>query len=338
MNDLSNAGVKLVSGEMLPNWKAEAPIVLDTIRQHHHQAPYRDVTPFAAPSGTYALRRDLIARAPGFAAFIEELVEQFDNSCGIFVPELGLQHLDVDSRALIAYAVGLCIGVPTATDQYQIIWDVKPRQKEAGYFSTFSETDLEAAFHTDTQYYPSPEEAFILYTMEPARCGGGMSQVCDARGLRAQLEKEAPWAAKVLTEQPLPFRVPTAFMTTKVPGAVQATIAPVLGDSPFIRYRRDTLADGLMHFPEYGTADVHRALDKFEEVLADCAYTAEFFMPRDSLILLNNHHALHARTAFQDHERHLLRIRLRCGEPVLSTEGRHELVTRVPGEHAHATA
>jgi alpha-ketoglutarate-dependent taurine dioxygenase len=85
----------------------------------------------------------------------------------------------------------------------------------------------------------------------------------------------------------------------------------VFGKEPFIRYRRDTLEDGLQHFPVYGHADARRALEAFEEQLTQCEYAAEFFMPGDSLILLDNHHALHARTSFQDRARHLLRIRLR---------------------------
>jgi len=56
-------------------------------------------------------------------------------------------------------------GNPTATDQKQVIWDVKARQRDSAYFSTFSETDGEAAYHTDTQYFPEPEPIFLLYCM-----------------------------------------------------------------------------------------------------------------------------------------------------------------------------
>jgi len=233
----------------------------------------------------------------------------------VLVPNLGLQQFNVSDRATLAYAVALCVGNPTATDKRQVIWDVRAQKRDSTYFSTFSETDGEAAFHTDTQYYPAPEPHFVLYCMEPARCGGGYSSVLDASALRRDIERTDPWLAKVLSDKKFPFRVPTAFITGDNPNAVEATLAPVFSDTPMIRYRRDTLAAGLKYFPEYGDADVHRALDAFEVHLAKCPHQAEFFMPKDSLVLIDNHRSLHARTSFQDHERHLLRIRMHDSLP-----------------------
>jgi alpha-ketoglutarate-dependent taurine dioxygenase len=323
----------------LPQWSSEAAAVLNVLRGFHNGAAYQAVGPLPSQAATEALRRALLQCAPSFAGFVDELQRRLRGKCGIFIPRLGLGELPVDDRAMLVYAIGLCVGEPTATDTRQVIWDVQARRQEAGYYSTFSETDLEAAFHSDTQYYPMPEQAFILYTMEEARCGGGWSQVCDARALRLDLERHDRWVSDALTTCLLPFRVPSAFMTTKVPGMIQATIAPVLGETPYIRYRFDTLDDGLKHFPEYGTADALRAIDVFEERLAACEHSAEFFMSRDSLMLLDNHHALHARTGFTDHARHLLRIRLRV--PSLATSSTtpvqaYEMVTRHQSRRAAA--
>ena len=58
-----------------------------------------------------------------------------------------------------------------------------PRRTDTGYFATFSEHDREAAFHTDTQYYPIPERWFALYVMAPAQCGGGLSVMCDGEAV-----------------------------------------------------------------------------------------------------------------------------------------------------------
>ena len=336
MDSLKRAGIA-VPGMAVPRWKAEGGSILDVIRDHHGgETRYPLVRPSPSAAATAALRKDIRQVAPSFAAFVDQLGQAQEGHCGVFIAQLGLDALDTNSRAMLAYAVGICMGEPTATDMHRVIWDVKPRHTEAGYFSTFSETDQEAAYHTDTQYYPEPEDAFFLYTIEAARCGGGWSQACDARALRADLERSAAWVSDVLANKPLPFRVPTAFMTTNEPGAVQATIAPVFGDRPFVRYRRDTLEDGLRHFPEYGDADVYRALDEFEERLSTCRYAAEFFMPRDSLLLIDNHRALHARTRFYDQARHLLRIRIH--KESVRSAAPYELVTRTQARRAMAAA
>lgn len=328
MNSLGKAGVGVME-QGLPRWSSEAASILNVLRAFNANA-YQDVGPLASLAETQKLRQAVLQSAPSFADFVGELQRQLSDSCGVFLPRLGLGELATDDRAMLAYAIGLCLGEPTATDTKQVIWDVKARKLEAGYYSTFSETDQEAAFHSDTQYFPMPEQAFILYTMEEARCGGGWSQVCDARAMRLDLERSDRWASDALASCLLPFRVPDAFMTTKVPGMVQATLAPVLGHTPYIRYRRDTLVDGLSHFPEYGSADALRALDVFEERLAACEHSASFFMNRDSMMLLDNHHALHARTGFTDHTRHLLRIRLRVEGLAASTKPApaYEMVAR----------
>jgi hypothetical protein len=58
-------------------------------------------------------------------------------------------------------------------------------------------------------------------------------------------------------------------------------------------------------------------------------HSASFFMPRDALVVMNNHEGLHARTAFQDPDRHLLRIRLQWEDAAKHTE-RYRIVTRTP--------
>lgn len=311
MNQLSQAGVVVLGEDACKSWLPAASELLEVIDELHQAdgANYAGIGPrnTAAWETQQAALFDV---APGLQEFAEGLKQKLKTATAVLLPHVGIEGFSVNERAKLAYALAASIDNPTATDKRQVVWDVLARKRDSTYFSTFSETDGEAAYHTDTQYYPEPEPSFVLYCMEPARCGGGYSSVLDARALREDIERTSPRLAQVLSTKLLPFRVPSAFVTTGDPNTVEATLAPVFSDNPMIRYRRDTLAAGLKYFPEYGDADVHRALDEFEQLLTKCPHQIEFFMPRDSLVFIDNHRALHARTSFQDHQRHLLRIRM----------------------------
>ena len=311
MEDLSIGGVAVLSHEMTNAWSRDVDAILEVLLANHsNQADYKLIGPVRSLQSMTAMRTQLLAASPFLGDLTDALRRQLAEAVAVYIPSLGLEKYDVNTRSLVAYAIAACMGNPTATDHKRVIWDVKVANRGSTYFSTFSETDLEAGFHTDTQYYPDPEPIFLLYCITPARCYGGLSSICDGRALRRDIEKNDPWIFDILSHALLPFRVPSAFVTTGNADTIEATLAPVFAQTPLIRYRRDTLAEGLEHFPEYGNADVRRALGAFEDRLQDCPHQVEFFMPADSMVVVDNHRALHARTAFQDTERHLLRIRL----------------------------
>lgn len=330
MSRQSNAGIVTLEGDAVPSWGEDAGRILDVLAGYHPgDLQYKDITPLSDELNQ-VMRQDLLSVSPRLTDFVGRLLVATTHSCGVVVPSLGLKHLNQNTRSLMAYALGVCLGNPTATDrrQRQVIWDVKPRARDSGYFSTFSETDREAEFHTDTQYYPMPERHFLLYSIESAKCGGGLSKILDARALRAELDlPEHRWLTKILTEALLPFRVPSAFVTVDEPDVVQATLAPVLSDRPYIRYRRDTLLEGWKQFPEYADPEVIRAIETFDAMLLNCRYQDEFFLKSDGLMLVDNHHSLHARSAFEDQTRHLLRIRVR-GPVSEEASATHKLISR----------
>lgn len=330
MDALSRAGVVTVGAGSIRTWDGEAAKILHVLRCHQFgHTDYRYVTPAPNAADLISMRTDLLAVSSVLRDLSLLVKQRMEGSCAVFIPHLGLAKFDTNTRAMLTYALGICLGDPTATDKSRVIWDVKARKTNSTYFSTFSETDQEAAYHSDAQYFAAPEHQFLLYCMEPASCGGGLSSVCDARALRADIERTERWVSEILSDRMLPFRVPTAFLTVPDQDVVQATLAPVFSNKPLIRYRADTLTAGLLHFPEYADADAHRALDAFAAQLASSPHMAQFYMPRDSLVIMNNHLALHARTAFQDPDRHLLRIRLRWEDAGLHTN-RYRMVTRVP--------
>ena len=328
MEDLSCGGVVTLEAPAGHAWKEDVVGILEVLGAYHPgKADYGLVKPLASRANLLEVRKHLHAASPRLQEFSEKVRQQLVQSVAAYIPSLGFETFDVNTRALLTYALSVCMGNPTATDTKRVIWDVKAAQRGSTYFSTFSETDREAAFHTDTQYYPDPEPLFFLYCMRPARCFGGMSSICDARALRSDIEKSDRWIADVLSHTPLPFRVPSAFVTSGDPDEIEATLAPVFAATPYIRYRKDTLAEGLEHFPEYGSKDVRRALEAFEERLEVCPHMVEFFMPVDGLVVVDNHRALHARTSFQDSERHLLRIRVNEDNPI-AQKPQHRMVSR----------
>lgn len=328
MNNLSRAGIVAFDSDVSKVLRPSGRALLDAVAEYHGKpAEYRHIGPLATHGQALELRKSLFAAAPGLEDLSSKLQETLKGACAVFIPKLGLDGFSTSDRAILAYALAVSVGNPTATDKKQVIWDVLARKRDSTYFSTFSETDAEAAYHTDTQYYPAPEPSFMLYVMEAARCGGGFSSVLDARALRADIEKNLPWVAEVLSDRALPFRVPSAFVTGGDPDTVEATLAPIFAPEPLIRYRRDTLTQGLLYFPEHADAAAHQALDAFELELKRCQHQADFFMPSDSMVFLDNHRCLHARTAFQDHNRHLLRIRMR-NEALVHTTSNFPLVKK----------
>lgn len=338
--DFERAGVAVVAPYLVPRWPSEIEAILGTLDSYHrHAARYQLIAGLSSREAAATLKDDLRSVAPSLADFADHVHAHVAASgCAAYVPELGLGGFDPEQRARLLYALCACIDEPSPTNAQggQVVWDVAKRQTDAGYFATFSEHDSEAAFHTDTQYYPIPERWFALYVMSPAQCGGGLSVVCDGEAVRDGLgQPVSRWALQLLENRPLPFRVPSAFVTDQRPGVVQATVAPVFSKFPGVRYRRDTLVDGWAHFPEYHDTDAERAIAKLEEELARTPHAIRFGMPRDSLLLADNHRALHARTAFSDPRRHLLRIRMRGDERVgqapfqlISRETREALATR----------
>lgn len=320
ITELNQIGVPAVSALHLPHWEKELRNIVHILKVYHPYATrYFEIQPIENDS---SIRDDLRSMAPGLAEF-SDLLEHHMHSgaCGVYIPMLGLDKYDLDTRSLLVYALGLCIGSPTQTDQVQrrVIWDVKPRSTAKEYFPTFSETNQEATFHTDTQYYPHPEKYFFLYVQKPAACLGGSSQLCDARMLRSWLlQTDRGWIIDKLSRTLLPFRIPTAFSTMSDPKGIQATIAPIFSDEPFIRYRRDTLLEGIAHFPAYCNAEMTAAIEEFDKALQLFPVKANIFMPRDSLMFVNNHIALHARTSFTDRSRHLQRIRLHEREKIFN--------------------
>jgi alpha-ketoglutarate-dependent taurine dioxygenase len=209
---------------------------------------------------------------------------------------------------LAVTAIGCWFGTPTRTapSSPAVAWPITPDHRTTRV--TFSQTSSEAALHTDTQYFPVPEQLFLLACMHADRPGRGTNQLVDGRRALRTLHAQNPDAAAAL-KQPFPFRVPTIFTCDQLDTTVEVTWAPIDGD-PVFRYRHDTITDAL------GLPGVHvsgpqmHALHALQQQLAGEPATEQHLADGD-VLLVDNHRMLHARTAFTDPDRFLYRVRMR---------------------------
>lgn len=239
---------------------------------------------------------------------------------GVVLHKLGLQGLPEARRNAALYALTLMLGYPTSTDQRtrRVAWDVKARPVGSGdsRFTTFSERVGSADMHTDSSFYPMPEEQFVLYVVHAARCGGGQSLIVDGDDIHAALQASAKGRAafETLRTTPVPFRVPAIYAAGDE--QVEVHIAPVFSPArragaPFaLRWRHDSIQKGLAARPDLDTPALRRAVETMNEVVERHAVRFEDHLPDDTLMLIDNYHTLHGRTSYEDEERHLIRIRI----------------------------
>ncbi|MGV7207238.1 TauD/TfdA family dioxygenase [Oxalobacteraceae bacterium A2-2] len=239
---------------------------------------------------------------------------------GVVLSNLGLAGLPEERRNAALYAITLMLGYPTSTDQRtgRVAWDVKARPvtDENARYTTFSERVGSADMHTDSSFYPMPEEQFILYVVECARCDGGHSLLIDGEDIYQCLQASAEGRAAydVLRSTPVPFRVPAVYAAGDA--ALEHLVAPVFGapvrpgERFTLRWRYDSIQKGLALRPDLAAPAVLDALAVMNDVAEHRAARYKEQLPADTLMLADNHRMLHGRTTYEDERRHLIRIRI----------------------------
>lgn len=239
---------------------------------------------------------------------------------GIVLHGLGLADFPEARRNAALYALTLMLGYPTSTDQRtgRVAWNVKARPavgKDAR-FTTFSERIGSADMHTDSSFYPMPEEQFILYVVRAAECDGGHSLLVDGASIHDALQRTAAGRAAyaLLCDTPVPFQVPSVYAASE--DNVEYHVAPVFGaprragERFTLRWRYDAIMKGLAACPSMSTPEVRDALAIMHQVAEADAMRFREQLPTDTLMIADNHHTLHGRTTYTDEHRHLIRIRM----------------------------
>ena len=313
LTSISRIG-KIAFAKAAIDWNTDLDSILEILLKHFDSF---NGNGFYAHPNEVQLRTEL-ARVPALAHFTEGLLGL--RTHGAVIYNLGLAGLPEDRRNAALYAITLMLGYPTSTDQRtgRVAWDVRARPVEEidGRFTTFSERIGSADMHTDSSFYPMPEEQFILYVVNAASCDGGHSLLVDGEDIFEALQRteEGRKAFDLLSTTPVPFRVPAIYAAGD--SNVEVHVAPVFGPSRrpgtrfTMRWRYDSIKKGLDARPDLDTPALRAALALMNEVAEHGAVRFKDQLPTDTLMLADNHHMLHGRTTYTDERRHLIRIRI----------------------------
>jgi alpha-ketoglutarate-dependent taurine dioxygenase len=256
------------------------------------------------------LRLRLMKQFPSLVALRNQFTEAAGRSAHLIrYRSLGVAGMDPDEQAACFAIICLMFGKLLAADKPtgQVVWDVKNREVKSPEYSTFSEGQKEANFHTDTAFYETPVRYFGLYCRHAAGCGGGTNRFCNALALRRLLDNDPDlsWISRKLASQPAVFRVPFAFTRN---GGTETVTAKVFGEEVPIRLRRDSLVKGLELTGDSRTSEILAAVDAFLALAQRPENHIEMSLAEDSAVFVNNHELLHYRSSFVDPQRHLLRV------------------------------
>lgn len=245
-----------------------------------------------------------------------EIRERLKDGVGYCVVEgLQFEELERNQNLLNVYIIGIAnlLGAPTQTDKKEghVVWPIKVDFEATGDNLTYSQHRGAADLHTDTQYFPKPEEVIALWCLREDKGGNGENILVDGREVIQQLiQSGRQQMLSLLKDHVYPFRVPTAFTETCKDECVEVFVGPILSNVPLIRYRKQTI-DRARIITGYEVDESHiSAMNDFDDVINQEAFQKRIPLKRGQVLFVNNHEILHGRTAFTDPERHLLRIRL----------------------------
>ncbi len=239
------------------------------------------------------------------------LIKNTINQEGYFITKVDISK---DLAQLKDEFLQICgeVGTPISHDaKGSIIWDIKARSDDmTDGVVTFSEHNLEADLHTDSQYSEYPEDYFALLTLKKAACGGGISYILKVEDIIKELgeTEKGREVLEIIQTTEYPFIVPNVF---KMKGETEPefNFGPILKNGE-MRFRVDTIQKALDYNPDFCTEQQKEAFDYLVNLVRTTKYTKKFFLEDGDLIFINNKTLLHGRGSFTDSNRHLLRIRM----------------------------
>jgi alpha-ketoglutarate-dependent taurine dioxygenase len=255
--------------------------------------------------------QSIVSHCKELVLYGKKIKQKLDRLGFVIIKLCNLTDLDENQTNNLFLLFCLSVGDPTEhnLNKHDYIWEIKPRQN-ISYTSTFSEHNLEASLHTDTQYHLNPEKYIALLTIKQAMCGGGKTILLDFYEVLKTLQKtnEGINCLKILKTYSFPFAIPTVFAEDKLNQEV--IYSHIISNDFTIRYRYDTIYKGLRIANIPQTDIRYWALYFFENHLVQHPQQKLFYLPENHIIFINNYRFLHGRTSFQDTSRYLLRVRL----------------------------
>jgi alpha-ketoglutarate-dependent taurine dioxygenase len=268
--------------------------------------------PFETEDGQLALRDIIAAHWPelGDLAALTRDIVALEPGC-VVLRGLGYNRFPREVRDTLVLALTQSIGKPTDHNaDKRVLWPVKPRAEEVkktiDYKTTFSEEAGEAPLHSDSAFASEPEKYNCLFVVRQAQ-DGGVSIVLNVPRLIADLDRtpDGRDCLQILRNEEFPFRVPDAFFKGE-----RVVTGRVLGDSPVVRFRHDCLMAGFAVREDMRTNERLWAVEHFRNAAENSNARISYSLQQDEAIVVDNHRLLHARTNFEDRDRHLIRVRM----------------------------
>lgn len=256
-----------------------------------------------------------------------------DGVTALVIENLPFSHFNLRISKLALLAFASFIGRPIGADYYRrdLVWPVSPKPElPPAYTPTITEHNGSAEFHTDSAFKAMPEDYVLLFAHHPAADGGGRSLLLSASRVLTKLsETDAGLECiRILQSKRFPFRVPTAFTRHRRDADVEWISAPILSDRPQIRYRYDLILSALQCLRTSLSPEAEWALAHFKETLHQLS-PCVFGLNCGDLLVINNHSVMHGRTAFEDRDRMLLRVRLANTHPFNPGRSLHDNSTQL---------
>ena len=162
--------------------------------------------------------------------------------------------------------------------------------------------------HTEASFLPQPPRYLAIWGVRPASCGGGLTTVADGYELLQNFSVEE--------------RLELSRQVRRFPASQDAGWAQGGVNAPVVDHDEDgkillRISYNLFQFGRYHPRLDEPPAEERTPLMADfCAELLEFFhsraqgirVERNSLLVMDNHRMLHARTAFDDPQRHLQNV------------------------------
>lgn len=257
--------------------------------------------------------RQQLAKRGNLSDIVEMIRDEIHLSGYVIIRDFNIFGLDLSLRRNLF--LGLCslLGNPVEHNvgKKDYIWDIKLRDSLSP-LPTFSEHNSEAPLHTDTQYRLSPEKYISLLVLKKATCGGGETTILKFEDVIRTLQntRNGRDCLYVLENSLFPFAVPSVF--SRDANQVHFIFAPIISDRKSIRYRFDTIDQGLKYsnISEVDNIKQVWALNFFREHITSHSSVVKLYLEDGEILILDNETVLHGRTSFSDPDRHILRTRM----------------------------
>ncbi|MDL2341834.1 MAG: TauD/TfdA family dioxygenase [Patescibacteria group bacterium] len=266
-----------------------------------------------ASLGQIGLINILSTVSPSSIELLKDAKYQVKNGLGAVVLHNTCVELVPDQTAqLISITLSSTFGEPTKTDRQleQISWPIK-YVPDLKITPTFSQSLGEAAYHTDTQYFPEPEAYFGLFCRQADIIGKGTNRLLPLAKVVDSLVKIYGHDITDKLSTSYPFKVPSVFTESVQDSDTEIIWEPILtNNATSIRYRKDTI-DAALAIPGIKIDNSkYVALNRLNLVLDELEPIEYHLQPGDALFV-NNYRLLHARTAFDSMDRWLYRVRMK---------------------------